>query len=605
MTYQKLNQYILHYLTKDKTKSAIMLTAPWGTGKSHYILNELKPFLGKEENGSHKCLVVSLYGLNSIFDVSKFIYLESRARFLNCDSEKVKTGKFAVKTIIKGLASYFGVDLSKTDDELKELFESIDLSGTLIVFEDLERSGIDIIEILGYVNNLVEQDGVKVLLVANEDEIIKYKPIEIKSREEQENIEFYDRISNHKNRAFTDKTVEYLKVKEKTIGDTIYFEEDYEAAIKDIISTFDNSVLKLFSNFESVNEILNSMQTYKSFNLRSFIYVCQKSVDVFNNIDTKYISNKGFVKAVFFGILIFVLKQRSGKTNEWGRETYFSAELGNVDAPLFKFCYDYIMYQNENFINIEETYHAFNDFVLYDDNRTNRDEDISVLQTYHTKTENDIRNALDNIEKRLNNPEDISFYQYGTIAVYAIILKDILKYDVKKIEDLLVSNLKGRGDKIKIEQIFRVILGDESTETQKEEYSIICKRMSESLNVNDLVIPNFKYESAQSVLFHDFIIQNEARFRYQKSFANNFDMSKLAEMFKTGSADQKDNIRGAFISIYRVSNVKEFFPNDKESIIQLLRIIEKDREDNVGDKIQQLQYDWFIDYLSKIADKLS
>ena len=42
MTYQELNQYILHYLTEDKTKSTIMLTGPWGTGKSYYIQNELK-----------------------------------------------------------------------------------------------------------------------------------------------------------------------------------------------------------------------------------------------------------------------------------------------------------------------------------------------------------------------------------------------------------------------------------------------------------------------------------------------------------------------------------------------------------------------------------
>ena len=40
-------------------------------------------------------------------------------------------------------------------------------------------------QVLGYVNNLVEQDGVKVLLVANEDEIIRYKPIDAKNKEEQ------------------------------------------------------------------------------------------------------------------------------------------------------------------------------------------------------------------------------------------------------------------------------------------------------------------------------------------------------------------------------------------------------------------------------------
>ena len=58
MTNQELNEYILNYVEKDRTKSAIMLTAGWGTGKSYYIQNELCPFLKKRE---HQSIVVSLY----------------------------------------------------------------------------------------------------------------------------------------------------------------------------------------------------------------------------------------------------------------------------------------------------------------------------------------------------------------------------------------------------------------------------------------------------------------------------------------------------------------------------------------------------------------
>lgn len=74
MTYQELNQYILHYLTEDKTKSAIMLTGPWGTGKSYYIQNELKPFLEKKENGGHSCVIVSLYGLKDTAEISRCLW---------------------------------------------------------------------------------------------------------------------------------------------------------------------------------------------------------------------------------------------------------------------------------------------------------------------------------------------------------------------------------------------------------------------------------------------------------------------------------------------------------------------------------------------------
>lgn len=71
MTNGDLNQFILHYLTKDKTHSAIMLTGSWGTGKSYYIQNVLVPFL-KEGHGK-ECVTVSLYGLKSISEVSKNI----------------------------------------------------------------------------------------------------------------------------------------------------------------------------------------------------------------------------------------------------------------------------------------------------------------------------------------------------------------------------------------------------------------------------------------------------------------------------------------------------------------------------------------------------
>lgn len=605
MTYQELNQYILHYVTEDKTKSAIMLTAPWGTGKSYYIQNELKPFLEKEENSKIKCLTVSLYGLKDLFEISKALYLESRIDFFNNPSEKMATGKLVTKTILKGVTSFFGIDLSHSDEEMQELFESVDFSGKLIILEDLERSGINIIEVLGYVNNLVEQDGIKVLLVANEDEIIQYEPIGAKNREEHETVEPRERPSDRENRSFTENTVTYLKVKEKTISDTIQFEEDYQAAIKDIIRIFGDTTLNSFLDTESIETILNIMATCKTSNLRSFIYSCQKAADIFNKIDKKYLSDKDFIQAVFFGVLFFVLKQKSGKADKWGQEKYFSIELGDVNAPLFKFCYDYIIYQTENFSEMEEAYKAYSEFVIYDRDRSNSDNDIIVLQTYYLQTEQNIRTALDSIAKRLENPDDISFYQYGTIAAYTVMIKDILEYDTQKIESLLVNNLKGRGDKLQLEHIFHTILSNECTQQQKAEYELLRKRMAESLKINDSVIPNFNYLPDQSNDFYNYIIDNYGKFYLQNSFASRMNIPKLAEMFKNSTAEQKNNIRGAFLAMYRPGNIRAFLSSDKKSIVQLTEIIKKDKADDVGDKIQQLQYNWFVENLTEIAEKLS
>lgn len=138
MTNGDLNQFILHYLTKDKTHSAIMLTGSWGTGKSYYIQNVLVPFL-KEGHGK-ECVTVSLYGLKSISEVSKNIYLELRAKALSAKGEAATAGKLIAKTIAKGVVGRLGIDLSVDSSTMQELYESVDLSNKLVILEDVERT---------------------------------------------------------------------------------------------------------------------------------------------------------------------------------------------------------------------------------------------------------------------------------------------------------------------------------------------------------------------------------------------------------------------------------------------------------------------------------
>ena len=602
MTYQELNQYILHYLTEDKTKRAIMLTAPWGTGKSYYIQNELKTFL---ETKNYQCIVVSLYGLNDTAEISKSIYLGTRLKFLNTTSEKATTAKIAAQTIVKGVSGFLGIDLSKDEEALKQLYASVDLTKKLVILEDLERSGIDILEVLGYVNNLVEQDGVKVLLVANEEELIQYTMHEGSSTVNLGKNETFDRLDGHKTRVFTDSTRAYLKVKEKTVGDTIQFEEDYQTAIQKIIQMFDNKILDRFSTAESIENILYIMMICQSYNLRSFIFACQKASDIFEELDKKSFSDNDFIQAIFFGILFFVLRWKTGKNYKWGEEKYFSTDLGYDKIPLFKFCYDYITMQQAQFNDVENAHKAFSELILYDKTRSNADKDIAILQTYYTQTERNIIDALSNIEKRLEDPKDISFYQYGTIAVYAIIVKGILSYNIDTIKSRLVENLKGEGDKLELEQIFRTLMSDECTMEQKAEYEELRKEMTKSLKCGNKVIPDFDYQPEQSKDFYDYIKINSGRFHVQESFAAQLDIKRLSEMFGNSSAEQKQQIRMTFVEMYRDSNIRAVFANDKESIERLLKFIKVNRDSDAGDKIQQLQYDWFIQNLEEIVEKLT
>ena len=87
------------------------------------------------------------------------------------------------------------INFNLSEKDQKKLYESIDFSGCLIILEDLERSGMSILDVLGFVNNLVEQDGVKVLLVANEDEIMKYQyEGRLIGKSEKDEIDNYNQV---------------------------------------------------------------------------------------------------------------------------------------------------------------------------------------------------------------------------------------------------------------------------------------------------------------------------------------------------------------------------------------------------------------------------
>ena len=72
MTVTELNNYIKHYLEEDKTHTAIMLTGEWGSGKTYYIENQLTKFL--QDDKKNRCIIISLYGLEDISEISKSIY---------------------------------------------------------------------------------------------------------------------------------------------------------------------------------------------------------------------------------------------------------------------------------------------------------------------------------------------------------------------------------------------------------------------------------------------------------------------------------------------------------------------------------------------------
>ena len=635
MTGDELNQYILHYLQEDKTKSAIMLTGEWGSGKSYYVQNKLIPYLEKEENGSHNCVVISLYGLNSLTDVSRSIYLECRATNVMAGAMKkmmssVKvspegkvTGKIFAKTILKGISGRFGFELNASESELDELYRSVDLSLKLLVFEDIERTQIDLSAFMGYVNSLVEQDGAKVLLVANESEIRQRKDTNSEEDDPFANgLSGINKMLTEQNTAEQnpeEKNPEYLKAKEKIVSDTLELTDNMCHAIKQIISSFEDTMLNQFATDDVAKELERIMSSCRSHNLRSFIFACQKTADIYRFIrPLGNIDNQDFLKTIFCGVVVFSLKvKKSGKIPQWyssdASSGVFSLKYGNNKFPLFHFCFDYIVNHSTRRINQDEIMLAMSELKklrTYDQSKTQNDPELVPLLNMWCFEDNEVMKSIASLRTRLNNPDDISFYDYNTLALRVIEASHLLEMDLSDIKDQLVNNLRGRGNDLVAEMLFSSPFsvfsdGESIAEKVSLEYNEIINAMRESLNLDNPLSPNFDYSPEQISKFHSFVSKEIEAIRRNRSFASRLDMPRMIDLYFHCTPAQMDDFRKIFLDVYSpYSSSEKIFSIDKPCIEQLLSSVQEGVENRKIGKMQRLQCKWFIEELKKILQKL-
>lgn len=195
---------------------ALMINGSWGSGKTHFVLNELKDSLieaSTEDGGCGKELIyVSLNGLGSPSQVLDEMIMKKIAlyRWAKVNpSGKIISGLLGSALKIAANATSFsllGKIMEPNADDLPKVqmqdLISFDPNKHVLCFDDLERvsSSFPIADVLGFINrSFVEHEGLNVLIIANEKEIDK------KDAKKKKHKSDYDRI------------------KEKVIGRTIHF----------------------------------------------------------------------------------------------------------------------------------------------------------------------------------------------------------------------------------------------------------------------------------------------------------------------------------------------------------------------------------------------
>lgn len=597
MNYYELNNYIKHYIEKDKTQSAIMLTGAWGTGKSYYIRNVLDPFLREAKNGKHRCAIVSLYGLKDVSEISKRIYFELRSIGVSKKSEITSTGKVTVKivakTILNGVTNMVGFDIGHiSDEDLEKVYLSIDLSNKLIILEDIERSNIETTEIFGYVNSLVEQDGAKVILVANEEEILNHYKGDL-----DENNNVYETLDKD--------THIYLKSKEKTISDTIAFNVDLDSAIIAIISSFDNSILNRFRSEECVKNISEIMMIQRCYNLRLFIFACQKIVDIYERMTSRGYMGSFSTASIFYSVVALSLRRKNGSLPDWNTESNISMELGFKVYPLYRFCYDYVKYRilDEKMINLclleQERIRILNK------NSTKGNSSLKIIRYFYLYKESEILYTLKNIENNILQKGYIGIQSYDELAYYLIKCNTVLGYDYSKCKQNMVKFLANHFNEGDALDLFQWSDKQFELESEKKQYNDFLNELKTAIKPKKLY--TFSYNHEKLKVFYEHINNSKNKINTNRAFIRELDLDKLVKMIFECSSYELYYFRISLLTIYNNVQNGDILTTDFTFMINLKSRVENElRKYNFSlDKIQIHQINLLIKNISEFIKKLS
>lgn len=238
---------IRNYLSMKST-GALMVSGEWGCGKTYYIEKVVIPALQEEGWNPVK---VSLFGIESVNEIPLRI-ADNYKRPKNDEgdrTEKEKSCWFSLgkgkagKAVVKGAQLVSSISWLESFVDVKTLvdknsgllYKLIPTEKTVIILDDIERV-IDIIDVhtlLGAINELVEQRGYKVVVIAN------------------------DSYMQQKSEA-------KLVFKEKVIEKTLVYEPDVVSIFKELCGKGHSSPFTAFMTAQKAVEVIDpSYPSYK------------------------------------------------------------------------------------------------------------------------------------------------------------------------------------------------------------------------------------------------------------------------------------------------------------------------------------------------------
>ncbi|WP_417239144.1 hypothetical protein [Celeribacter halophilus] len=263
-----LKEYLEYYSELEAPGYAVLVTGAWGTGKTFQV-KECIP----EENRVY----VSLYGVQSVEQIHAEVFAAAHPK-------KDKTKRFLEKFRDKAVGvAGFTVPLGVVPDVANVLLRNELKPEKIIIFDDLERSGIDLKEVLGTINFYVEHMGFRVVVIAHDDE------------------------------RFVGE--DFRTVKEKTFGQTILVEPQIECAFEHFLADINlNKAREFVAGHKTQIKDIFLQSSVKS--LRILRYLVEDLSRLHSTLNERHLKNTEAMRELVQAFTALGIEVRSGRLKE-------------------------------------------------------------------------------------------------------------------------------------------------------------------------------------------------------------------------------------------------------------------------------------------------
>ena len=631
---EDLVESILDYIRSDYTDYAIMLNGEWGSGKTyfwnHKIRNKIESMMlnGKR----YRTIYMSLYGISNLEEISKKIFIET-TQLMDKNLKKYMdiSGQNTIPEYAKtglDMANFFGVTQNGDKLDYGEFFSTDD---KVLCFDDLERANVDVIDILGYINNFVEHDHIKTIIICNEKELstkLKSSNLEMKTfiatyllDKEGDLIKKTDkpmveRIQDTIEYVF-DKANDYERIKEKLIGETFEYAPEFNYIISGLLMRYERYPDLIRFLRENTALIISTFNKSGTRNLRILKHALNDFKKIFDMVNKSYPNtNHRVMQTMLIFTIAISFEIKAGKVtkdkfvNINSNEEYKAILVSSrvfMDNRQF-----YIKeFDNNYYYNFKAEYRFFKFIEIYVrtrifDMKVFKDNMEVIINTVDTdklpgykrllteeywKITDDqfdgvINEVLDDVKNgRLKPIEIVKLFAYFSY----FIKKGLINYDIKMIKSVFMTGLNLASLNADFCENVEEELDQVSVEVAGPEMEEIIKYFSE---INSKLEDKMYMEKAEDVfknipmkmeIFYDKFAKecmNVPIFKYYDTFqmfqriscASNEDIVTIKEMLSERARKNKKQIEPEIPQIKKLKQVIDDYIDGKETTIKIVML---------------------------------